>query len=267
MIRIFGKSRKELLNARKFRKYLAYAAGEIILVVVGILIALQFNSADLDRQDRKKEKDFMVSMLGDLEKDVREIDIAVAGNRVLLNGLDELLQQIAQKPQSLEEQRRLYLWSLKNTYWYFTAEFSEGTLSQLKYSGGFQLVEKESVLDAILRYDQGLDRCSHQEEELVRYFHVVEARQKDLFDLSLGKKAFEFIEQDVRNMLLPAEQFQDLIEEGVYLVDSAPETLTAYYADVLYYRTTINNTNAAYAAQKDLAGSLSQLIRDNHDIE
>lgn len=208
MVRIFGKSRKELLNARKFRKYLAYAVGEIILVVVGILIALQFNNADLDRQDRKKEKDFMVSMLGDLEKDVGEIDIAVAGNRVLLDGLDELLQMIAQPPQNLEEQRRLYLWSLK-----------------------------------------------------------VEARQKDLFDLSLGKKAFELIEKDVRNMLLPAEQFQNLIEEGAYLVDSAPETLTAYYADVLYYRTTINNTNAAYAAQKDLAGWLSQLIRDNYDIE
>jgi hypothetical protein len=172
-------------------------------VVVGILIALQFNNADLDRQDRKKEKDLMVSMLGDLEKDVGEINIAVAGNQVLLDGLDELLQQIAQKPQSIEEQRRL----------------------------------------------------------------VVESRQKDLFDLSLGKKAFEFIEQDVSNMLLSAEQFQGLIEAGDYLVDSKPETLTAYYADVLYYRTTINNTNAAYATQKELAGSLRRLIRDNYNIE
>src|SRR5210317_1253450 len=85
MLRVFQKDRKTLLNARKIRKYMAYAGGEIVLVVVGILIALQFNNADLDRQDRKREKDYMVSMLGDLEKDVGEIDVTVAGNQILLD--------------------------------------------------------------------------------------------------------------------------------------------------------------------------------------
>jgi len=44
------------------------------------------------------------------------------------------------------------------------------------------------VVEAILRYDQGIAGCRHQYEEMVHYFHVVEARQKTLFDLSLGKK-------------------------------------------------------------------------------
>lgn len=56
----------------------------------------------------------------------------MAGNQVLLDGLDELLRQIALQPQSVKDQRRLYLCPVKNTNWYFTAEFSEGTLSQLK---------------------------------------------------------------------------------------------------------------------------------------
>jgi len=256
------------LKGRKFRKYLAYASGEILLVVVGILIALQFNNADLDRQDRKKEKEYMVSLLNDLEKDVEEIDVSVAGNQILLDGLDELLRQIALQPQDPEGQRWLYILSLRNTYWYFQAEFAEGTLSELKYSGGFQLIQEKSVVDAIMNYDQGLVRFEHNKIEQITYFHVVEARQKELFDYSLGKKAFEFIEQDVfTSITLPHERFEELVDEGRYLINSDPNVLYAYYGDVLFFRTSLNNLNGYMSQQKELAGTLSKLIRESYNIE
>ena len=44
MIKFFRKIRQKLLSENKFSKYLIYAIGEIILVVIGILIALQFNN-------------------------------------------------------------------------------------------------------------------------------------------------------------------------------------------------------------------------------
>jgi uncharacterized membrane protein YgaE (UPF0421/DUF939 family) len=44
MIKFFRKIRKHLLAENKFSKYLIYAIGEIILVVIGILIALQINN-------------------------------------------------------------------------------------------------------------------------------------------------------------------------------------------------------------------------------
>ena len=44
MIKFFRKIRQRLLTENKFRKYLLYAFGEIILVVIGILIALQVNN-------------------------------------------------------------------------------------------------------------------------------------------------------------------------------------------------------------------------------
>jgi len=267
MLRVFRNNRKALLNAKKIRKYGAYAIGEIILVVIGILIALQFNNADLDRQDRTREKAFMISMLGDLEKDVRELSAAIEGNQILLDGLDALLRQIALRPLGDAEQRQLFLLSLKNTYWYLTAEFAEGTLAQLKYSGGFQLIQDSDVMDAILNYDQGMDRCKHQYEEMVNYFHAVEARQKNLFNFSLGKRAYEFIEQDFMNILLPPERFEELIDEGTYLTDAGTETRQVYYGDVLFYRTAISNTNWFMGRQKELALSLSLLIRENYDIQ
>ena len=44
MIKFFRKIRQQLLVENKFSKYLLYAIGEIILVVIGILIALQINN-------------------------------------------------------------------------------------------------------------------------------------------------------------------------------------------------------------------------------
>jgi len=43
MIKFFRKIRRQLLTENRFSKYLLYAIGEIVLVVIGILIALQIN--------------------------------------------------------------------------------------------------------------------------------------------------------------------------------------------------------------------------------
>ena len=50
MIKFFRKIRQQLLSENKFRKYLLYAIGEIILVVIGILIALQINTWNNNKQ-------------------------------------------------------------------------------------------------------------------------------------------------------------------------------------------------------------------------
>lgn len=49
MIKFFRKIRQKLLTENKFSKYLIYAIGEIILVVIGILIALQLNNWNTDK--------------------------------------------------------------------------------------------------------------------------------------------------------------------------------------------------------------------------
>lgn len=59
MIRFFRKIRQQLLTENKFSKYLLYALGEIVLVVIGILIALQVNILN----DSKKQHRAMVNNL------------------------------------------------------------------------------------------------------------------------------------------------------------------------------------------------------------
>jgi len=56
MIKFFRKIRQQLLTENKFSKYLLYAIGEIVLVVIGILIALQINNWNIERLLIEKEK-------------------------------------------------------------------------------------------------------------------------------------------------------------------------------------------------------------------
>ena len=55
MIKLFRNIRKNLLNEGKTTNYLKYASGEIILVVIGILIALQINNWNEGEKERQEE--------------------------------------------------------------------------------------------------------------------------------------------------------------------------------------------------------------------
>ncbi|MGD1948015.1 MAG: DUF6090 family protein [Croceivirga sp.] len=56
MIKFFHRIRQKLLSENRFSKYLLYAIGEIILVVIEILIALQINNWNDNRKDNTSEK-------------------------------------------------------------------------------------------------------------------------------------------------------------------------------------------------------------------
>lgn len=69
MIKIFRKIRQRLLGEKKFSKYLLYAIGEIILVVIGILIALQLNQNAENKITDNTRQEYYVQLLEDLNKD------------------------------------------------------------------------------------------------------------------------------------------------------------------------------------------------------
>ncbi len=66
MIKFFRKIRQNLLSEGKTGKYLKYAIGEIILVVIGILIALQVNNWNQDRLNVKAAADYEHRLLEDI---------------------------------------------------------------------------------------------------------------------------------------------------------------------------------------------------------
>ncbi|NCT09495.1 MAG: hypothetical protein GW772_05375 [Flavobacteriia bacterium] len=67
MIQIYRKLRQQLLTENKFQKYLMYAFGEIFLVVIGILLALQFNNWSIENANKVKEEWYLINMVEDIE--------------------------------------------------------------------------------------------------------------------------------------------------------------------------------------------------------
>ncbi|MBD0822715.1 DUF6090 family protein [Aestuariibaculum marinum] len=73
MIKFFRKIRQKLLAEHKFSKYLTYAFGEIILVVIGILIALQINNWNNEKNRKNAEKVIIEQLVEDLKKSQIEL--------------------------------------------------------------------------------------------------------------------------------------------------------------------------------------------------
>jgi len=70
MIKFFRKIRYDLMEKNKTGKYLKYAFGEIILVVIGILIALQINNWNEKQKLVAKTQDYYLQLLDDLNSDI-----------------------------------------------------------------------------------------------------------------------------------------------------------------------------------------------------
>ena len=66
MIHLFRKTRQLLITDKRFKKYLLYAAGEVFLVVVGILLALQFNNWNIEKENAKKEEWYLINVVEDI---------------------------------------------------------------------------------------------------------------------------------------------------------------------------------------------------------
>ena len=74
MIQFFRKIRQSFIKKNKFSKYLVYAIGEIMLVVIGILIALQINNWNENRILKQKTKGYIENLKSDLINDTLNID-------------------------------------------------------------------------------------------------------------------------------------------------------------------------------------------------
>ena len=87
MIKLFRNIRQNLLNEGKTTKYFKYAIGEIILVVIGILIALSINNWNENRKTAIIEKNILIEISNGLKKDLIDINHNVQGH---LSGINSV---------------------------------------------------------------------------------------------------------------------------------------------------------------------------------
>ena len=98
MIKFFRKIRQNLLMENKTGKpalpagrYFKYAIGEIILVVVGILIALQINNWNQQRINNKQEQQILLQLKNEYEENLIEIDKKIRMRKDIINASHRIL--------------------------------------------------------------------------------------------------------------------------------------------------------------------------------
>ncbi|MAD11758.1 MAG: hypothetical protein CMC04_03420 [Flavobacteriaceae bacterium] len=94
MIKFFRKIRQNLLTKNKNSEYLKYAVGEIILVVIGILIALSINNWNEERNNFQKQELLTKNIIEDLKLDFIHINKSLSEVSGQMNLIDNLISKI-----------------------------------------------------------------------------------------------------------------------------------------------------------------------------
>lgn len=94
MIKFFRKIRQQLLIENKTGIYLKYAIGEIVLVVIGILIALQINTWNEDRKAQKQETAILKQLRVEFESNLKQLDEKIGSKQELMNSAIQLFKYI-----------------------------------------------------------------------------------------------------------------------------------------------------------------------------
>ena len=144
MIKFFRKIRQKLLSENKFSKYLIYAIGEIILVVIGILIALQFNNYN----EQRKHLQAINETITAIEEDI--VFNHMHTNHILdfYKTQDDILKKVLNDQYTIDDYRRNNLISVVTANWSLHSPKTENLDALLKRE---EYIHKEwmPIIDAV----------------------------------------------------------------------------------------------------------------------
>jgi hypothetical protein len=97
MIKFFRNIRQNQLMENKTGTYLKYAIGEIVLVVIGILIALQINNWNESRKEHQVELTILKEILNNLDTDLKNLDLKIEESQKFLSHNVKVLEHLQNK--------------------------------------------------------------------------------------------------------------------------------------------------------------------------
>jgi hypothetical protein len=176
MIKFFNNTRKRLLTEYKFGKpaapagrYLLYAVGEIVLVVIGILIALSINNWNENIKNKSLETNYLIRIIKDLDNDILEYErtseLASERNKRVL-----FLEQAIKDSQLIKTSPDYFIKSIAYAGYTYRPAISNHSFVELKSSGRLELINNEELRVSIAKY----------------------------YDFEFSYSQFEFIKEDVQ---------------------------------------------------------------------
>ena len=249
MVPFFRKIRKQLADDNQFLKYSRYAVGEIVLVVVGILIALQINTWNGHRLERQEEIRILKSVRNDLENTIKEFEFLNQIRDLVLNSTKEIYTMANSgdfEGHTLDSLIGLTLYRP-------TFNNKLGAIELLFSSGKINMITNDSIREFLIAWPGSIDDMIEEEVYAVSVFqnnyYPVVARYliiQNILDLSFSSSMIgpvvreeiypaPPIESDYDGLLkdkgflnhlrMRATHFQITKTESNHLIDSAREII------------------------------------------
>jgi hypothetical protein len=225
MIKFFRKIRQNLLSEGKTGKYLKYAFGEIILVVIGILIALSLNNWNENRKNKLTESEYYCKLLADFELDRQNIAELYKESEHKIETSKRLLLELNNKNKDKTFLLNSYLQALR------TNAFvpSKVAMTDLISSGKLNLLTNDSLKNNLIRYYSELDKLLYQLEinrskSLERVF---------LYDdhVQFGNQYFNYVAKSLGNEILKTLPVND------WHLDSESKYYKQFQNDLVFFVT------------------------------
>lgn len=251
MIKFFRKIRQSLLTDSKFGKYLLYAIGEIILVVIGILIALQINNANEARKLRSQEIHYLENLKTDLNLNIAELDEYIAVRNSRIESANKVLEHFEGKPLTdlndfAFHTTNIYIWQK------FTQQ--DNTFQELVNSGNLALISNDSIKNGLLNL-QSLYKKLKNEEEHFRYDAEVLLYEPSYAVLDLNPIVKNFTYQVSKgqageNITLPKANYEAMLKD---IKQKNGFVMAVYEFSVM---------NAQFNEMKEICNSIITLIEN-----
>ena len=163
MIKFFRKIRYDLMEKNKTRKYFKYAIGEIILVVIGILIALSINNWSENRVARNNEKLLLKELNTEFKRNKIQFDSARYYHKRALNSTENIMSKFPIDAKTID----LDSLGLDSFYmrWYYTFNPSEGVINALSSSSSYNLISNNELRKLLIGWSDIIK--DYQEEEII----------------------------------------------------------------------------------------------------
>lgn len=221
MMKFFRTIRQNLIEKGKLRKYLVYAIGEILLVVIGILIALQINNWNENQKSKNIEQQYLHALQEEFRGNLKSLEEVMKINEKNLNSALELSKFTGPTlPQISDKKLAALIFDILNKEVFFKT--NSGVLEEVIGSGKLVVISNTKLRTSISSWNGELAKVRKQEEELARWrFGLLDfGKVHDNVRKTYTEAKGQFFD-------LPNSQFETRIGEGLQFVEF--ENLLFYF--------------------------------------
>lgn len=149
-MRVFSKQRRFYLLKKKLSTYLVYALGEIVLIVFGILFALQIANWNQDKNDQQKVQAWRIKLTAEFEQNQLAVEQAIKDLTTVTGELSAFLSLMGPEPE-IAEDNKIYNYI---AVYFWNPSYTPRTIvfDQFVDSGDIDLLNDLVLKDALLEW-------------------------------------------------------------------------------------------------------------------